>query len=289
MSNLINSLLDTIGGGGGEVYKGTWNAATNTPTITSSVGTTGWYYIVSDAGTTNIDGINSWALGDKIVFNGLVWQKIPEPASSIIVNSSLTGNGLIDNPVGLNLSNSNTWTADQATTGKFGAGTATPSEKLEVAGNVLISQSSANPTLSIKNSSDAIKVQFSPQGNSYINGGGLGLGVTAPQASIEISDGKMVLASLWKVMKSISTTDDGTAVISSIGRNGWGFCNIGANQEYAFFCFSTTAVTLLQNSTNVANSDTDGKLCIYYNGTALTIKNRLGSTLTIRYEVNYSA
>jgi len=42
---------------GGLDYQGTWNASTNTPTLASGVGTNGYYYIVSVAGTTNLDGV----------------------------------------------------------------------------------------------------------------------------------------------------------------------------------------------------------------------------------------
>lgn len=57
-------------------YKGTWNASTNTPTLTSSVGTLGDYYVVNVAGTTNLNGVTDWAVGDWAIFNGTVWQKI---------------------------------------------------------------------------------------------------------------------------------------------------------------------------------------------------------------------
>lgn len=57
-------------------YQGTWNATTNTPTLTSSAGTKGFYYVVSVAGTTNLNGITDWQVGDWAVFNGSVWQKI---------------------------------------------------------------------------------------------------------------------------------------------------------------------------------------------------------------------
>jgi hypothetical protein len=60
----------------GLTYLGTWNASTNTPAITSGVGSNGEYYVVSVAGTTTIDGINDWGIGDWIVFNGTAWQKI---------------------------------------------------------------------------------------------------------------------------------------------------------------------------------------------------------------------
>jgi hypothetical protein len=61
---------------GGLQYEGTWNASTNTPTITSSVGTDGTFYIVNVAGTTNINGITDWQVGDWIVFHDTAWQKV---------------------------------------------------------------------------------------------------------------------------------------------------------------------------------------------------------------------
>lgn len=62
-------------------YKGTWNANTNSPAITSSVGANGDFYIVATAGSTSINGINTWIVGDTIRFNGSAWQKIPSTAS----------------------------------------------------------------------------------------------------------------------------------------------------------------------------------------------------------------
>ena len=52
----------------GLVFQGTWNAATNTPTLTSGSGTTGNFYIVSTPGNTNLDGITDWKTGDWAVF-----------------------------------------------------------------------------------------------------------------------------------------------------------------------------------------------------------------------------
>jgi hypothetical protein len=61
---------------GGVIYQGSWNATTNTPTLVSSTGTKGHYYIVSVAGSTLIDGVNEWKVGDWIVFDGTTWDKI---------------------------------------------------------------------------------------------------------------------------------------------------------------------------------------------------------------------
>jgi len=77
-------------------YQGTWNASTNTPTLTSSVGTNNNYYIVSTAGTTTLNGISLWSVGDWAIFNGTTsaWEKVlggsAEAFSSLIV-TGLTG------------------------------------------------------------------------------------------------------------------------------------------------------------------------------------------------------
>ena len=63
---------------GGLSYQGSWNASTNTPTLVSSTGINGYYYIVSVAGSTNLDGVTDWQVGDWAIFNGTVWQKIDQ-------------------------------------------------------------------------------------------------------------------------------------------------------------------------------------------------------------------
>lgn len=60
------------------VYEGTWNASTNTPTLASSVGSNGHYYVVSTSGSTNLNGITDWVTGDWAIFNGSAWQKIDQ-------------------------------------------------------------------------------------------------------------------------------------------------------------------------------------------------------------------
>jgi hypothetical protein len=48
------------------------------PTIPAAAeGNINWFYIVNVAGTTEIDAIASWAVGDWIISNGTKWEKIP--------------------------------------------------------------------------------------------------------------------------------------------------------------------------------------------------------------------
>jgi len=110
VQNQINSLV------GGVNYQGTWNASTNTPALTSSVGTKGYYYVVSVAGSTNLNGITDWKIGDWAIYDGTAWQKVDNTdtltsvgitssaAALSISNSPLTANGNI----GVNFSGTST-------------------------------------------------------------------------------------------------------------------------------------------------------------------------------------
>jgi predicted heme/steroid binding protein len=80
LQNQVNGLF------GGVTYQGTWNAATNTPTLTSSVGTKGYYYVVSVPGNTNLNGITDWRIGDWAIFNGSTWDKVDNTDAVVSVN-----------------------------------------------------------------------------------------------------------------------------------------------------------------------------------------------------------
>lgn len=57
-------------------YQGTWNANTNSPTLADGTGTQGFYYKVSTAGATSLDGNAGWHVGDLAIFDGTVWDKV---------------------------------------------------------------------------------------------------------------------------------------------------------------------------------------------------------------------
>ena len=78
---------------GATVYKGTWSAATNTPTLTNGVGSAGDQYSVSAAGTVNFGaGPITFAEGDFVIYSGTVWEKIP---TAIGVTSFNTRTGAV--------------------------------------------------------------------------------------------------------------------------------------------------------------------------------------------------
>lgn len=98
------------------------------------------------------------------------------------------------------------------------------------------------------------------------------------------------------VAELLSDSDEGKVTLADdteIGLEkasaGYGFCQIGDNQEYAQFSWTTAGVvTLIANSANAVNTDTDAKLCIYDSGTQVKIKNRLGSSLNLRFSIKYN-
>jgi len=105
---------------------------------------------------------------------------------------------------------------------------------------------------------------------------------------IDSSSNIVVINGLNNYVTSESIEDDAYIDIQS-ATSGFGFVLAGNNEEYCNFVFATTgAVLFLLSSTNATNADTDGKLCIFDNGTNVRIKNRLGSAKVLKVNIYYS-
>lgn len=61
---------------GSVIYCGQWNAAKNEPPLSTSEGCKGEYYIVSESGSTDLNGINIWKAGDWAVHNDSTWERV---------------------------------------------------------------------------------------------------------------------------------------------------------------------------------------------------------------------
>lgn len=83
LQNQINGVL------GGAIYQGVWNANTNSPSLSSGSGTKGYYYVVSVAGATNLDGVTDWKVGDWAIFNGTAWEKVDNTDAVSSVNGAI--------------------------------------------------------------------------------------------------------------------------------------------------------------------------------------------------------
>lgn len=80
----VNGNVEVSAISGAMVYKGTWDASTNTPTLANGTGTNGWYYRVVVGGTQNLGSGNiTFSAGDDVLYDGLVWQRVPSPTYSL--------------------------------------------------------------------------------------------------------------------------------------------------------------------------------------------------------------
>ena len=77
-------------------YKGTWNAATNTPTLANGTGDTGDVYICNVAGTVNFGaGPITFAVGDYVIYSGTIWQRSSGAVGTVTsVAASITGDSV---------------------------------------------------------------------------------------------------------------------------------------------------------------------------------------------------
>jgi len=123
---------------GAFVYKGTWNASTNTPTLTNGIGVTGNQYVVNVAGTQNFGAGNiTFTVGDYVLYSGTVWQQIA--AGGIAAAGSLTGPTLASNVVSSSLTSVGTLTNLTVTNTITGSVSGSAATVTSISGNTITS------------------------------------------------------------------------------------------------------------------------------------------------------
>ena len=177
-------MLKVAGGGGVSgalVYQGTWNASTNSPTLASGVGVKGYYYVVSVAGSTNLDGITDWQVGDWAVFNGTVWQKVDNSEITYVSNVA-TGTGLTGGPITstgtISISNTAVTAASYGAADTVGTFTVNAQGQLTAAANAAIAINVAAVSGAVANTVNVIA------GTGLSGGGALTANVTLTNAGV---------------------------------------------------------------------------------------------------------
>jgi hypothetical protein len=161
-------------------YQGTWDASTNTPTLTSSVGTKGYYYVVSVAGSTNLNGITDWLVGDWAVYNGSAWQKVDNTDSVTSVNG-FTGAVVLTTTNIAEGTNEYFTTAKARTSVSAGTGisynsttgvitNAAPDQTVALTSGTGISTSGTYPNFTITNTAPDQTVSITGAGTSVVTG-----------------------------------------------------------------------------------------------------------------------
>src|SRR6267142_642945 len=90
--------------GGNSSFQTSWNASANIPPILSgsaSAANNGFFYLVSVAGTTVVDSVTSWAVGDMCISDGTKWVKIIATAAVSSVAGKIGAVTLVKGDVGL--------------------------------------------------------------------------------------------------------------------------------------------------------------------------------------------
>jgi hypothetical protein len=84
VSQLPNSVME---------YKGTWSAATNTPTLVNGTGNQGDVYLCNVAGTVNFGaGAIAFVVGDQVIYSGSIWQRA-SGATGTVTSVAITETG----------------------------------------------------------------------------------------------------------------------------------------------------------------------------------------------------
>jgi len=158
---------------GSLTYQSTWNASTNNPFLQSSVGTKGFYYVVSVAGNTNLNGITTWNVGDWAVFDGNVWEKVDNNNAVTSVNGQ-TG-AVVLTAASLGAANNSTYIL--AGTGLSGGGNLTANVTLNNAGVLTFNTRTGN--ISLTSSDVTTALGYTPgSGNGTVTSVATGTGLS---------------------------------------------------------------------------------------------------------------
>mgnify|MGYP003638660986 CR=1 FL=1 len=242
----VQNLIGTIPAG--LVFQGTWNAATNTPTLTSGSGTTGHFYIVSTSGSTNLDGVTDWVTGDWAVFieqGGTdEWEKIDNSSvldgagtgqTVALWSGSGTSNTLTDAPITVSGNNTTFAGGTTATYGNFSSAvnalyfrTASGNTDYNLitrnnTGNALFvqsAQSNANqPIANFRYGSDFVNsgtpvLQVSKDNSHFVNCN-VGIGTDSPGNKLHVQDGSSGFAGTFDARNKSIIESNGEAYLAT--------------------------------------------------------------------------
>jgi hypothetical protein len=275
VQNQINGLI------GGSIYQGTWNASTNTPALASGVGTKGYYYIVSVAGSTNLDGITDWNVGDWAIYDGTAWQQVDNTDAVVSVNGFTGAVSLTTSDIS---EGTNLYYTDARARGSVSAGTgisynsttgvitnSAPDQTVSLTASTGISTSGTYPNFTITNTAPDQTVSLTS---------GTGISATGTYPSFTITN--------TAPDQTVSLTGAGTTSISGTYPN----FTITSNDQYvgtvtsvsASLPISSTGGATPNLSITQATTSTDG----YLSSTDWNTFNNKVSSATLAGYVPYT-
>lgn len=268
---------------GGLSYKGNWDANANNPVLANggvaggTAQANGSYYVVSVAGSTSIDGINTWAVGDLALVSNNVWTKIANSGSNVtsvngktgavtLTASDITGFATVATSGNYNdLSNKPTpYSLPIATTSTLGGVILTSTA--QTAGNLssgklatVATTGSYNDLLNLPTSPDVARLPVNVQGNPnvvnevfymFTDNCQFGQNFVGAKANAVLISGTTATVRIMKYPAATPTsgTQVGTLNIDTV--NGNSFTSVQSTTTYApgdqlSYQFATTNISLI--------------------------------------------
>lgn len=274
LQNQINGVL------GGVIFQSVWNASTNSPTLTSSVGTKGYYYIVSVAGSTSLDGITDWVVGDWAIYDGTVWRKVDNTDAVSSVNGFTGAVNLTTSHIteGSNLYFTNGRVIASTLTGyTSGAGTVSSADTIlqaiqKLNGNIttLISSGTTNYIPKFNGSGVIVNSSIYDNGNNFVSIGGLT--TNSYSSRVTIVSGQqtdlVIIDNGTKAHSKILLKNTATSVdMSMVSYGGAGYVGTESNHPTIIQSYSVERARFFANGNIGFGTATDSGYKLDVNGT----------------------
>ncbi|MFM2414525.1 MAG: hypothetical protein RI911_218 [Candidatus Parcubacteria bacterium] len=261
---------------GALIYQGTWNASTNTPSLSNGTGSQGRYYVVGTGGSQNLgSGSITFAAGDWVVHNGTAYEKL---INSVSVASVFSRTGTVTAQAG-------DYTATQITNTAAGSIAAT---NVQAALNELDTEKLANALVTgsiwIGNGSNVANSQVLSGDATLTNAGVLTL-MTGSVTSGKILDGEIVNADINAAANiALSKIAGGTSIVTSLaaptGSNANGG-SIASNVLTLSFADATNPGLISTGTQTLAGDKTfTGATSVSNGATTGSIFSVIGNSLT---------
>ena len=209
-------------------YKGAWNASANSPTLSQGTGTFGDEYIVSVQGTRNLgEGTVTYRVGDRVIYNGSIWQRIPASSVRTVNTKTPNANGNVT------VNAEDIVTPDVNAYDKSGIGS-TFSKSQSTFGNIPITCACSSGSMTVVGTSALGTLHWSKDG-------GVSWNLCTGVPTVTIFNQIKYVGGLWLALTNASNNNAG--ILWSVDGKAWNPCTIS---------YSSTA------EINVTDVDFDG-------------------------------